>query len=409
MPSKKSTSTPAWARKDFPIFSRLENGRPIHYLDNAATTQKPSCVIEAEAGYYREYCANIHRGAYKFSEQATDRYEKARETMARFIGARTEEVIFTRGATESLNLLAHSLAKMQEGKKWKVAITGMEHHSNTVPWQIAGRGLETSMAQVPFDSETLALDMEKAGQAIKGSAVFSFTHVSNAIGRINNARELAKMAHELGVPACIDAAQSVAHMKIDVKRLGCDFLAFSGHKMLGPTGIGALYVAGGWGEKLPPFMGGGDMIRTVELQKSSFADPPQKFEAGTMPIAQAIGLAQAAKYLDMHRDRLENGHKLANSAQKGLEDAGATVYRAKGGAGFAPIVSFSYPGMHPHDMATMLDRRNVMVRSGHHCAMPLHKALGIPASCRASFHMYNTHEDVKELLAGIEDAKKTLL
>ncbi|MFA5106234.1 MAG: cysteine desulfurase [Candidatus Micrarchaeia archaeon] len=409
MPGKAKNARAPGAQKDFPIFSRLVDGRPIHYLDNAATTQKPSCVIAAEEGYYLEYCANVHRGAYKFSEEATDRYEKAREAMARFIGAKPEEVIFTRGATESLNLLAHSLAKTRNGKKWKVAITGMEHHSNTVPWQIAGRGLQTSMAEIPLDAKTLALDMGKAEPAIKGSAVFSFTHVSNAIGRINNARELAGIAKDLGVPSCVDAAQSAAHMEIDVKRLGCDFMAFSGHKMLGPTGIGVLYMAGDWGERLPPFMGGGDMIRAVGLQKSTFAAAPQKFEAGTMPIAQAIGLAEAAGYLRAHMDGLGGCAGLANALQKGLEDAGATVYRGKGGKGFAPIVSFSYPGMHPHDIATILDRRNVMIRSGHHCAMPLHKKLGLAATCRASLHMYNTAEDVQELLAGLEDAKKTLL
>ncbi len=394
---------------DFPIFSKKISGRPIHYLDNAATSQKPLAVIEAEEGYYKEYCANIHRGVYSFSEEATDKYEHARETIARFICAKPSEIVFTRGTTESINMVAYAWGKKGIRKNGKIAITEMEHHANIVPWQIAGEGKKANISAIPIDTETLSLDMENANGIIKDSDIFSFTHVSNAIGRINDARALTGMAHDLGVPVCIDAAQSVAHMALDVKKIGCDFLAFSGHKMLGPTGIGVLYVSEEWGEKMPPFMGGGDMIREVGMQKSTFAPAPQKFEAGTMPIAQAIGLGVAAKYLKSHEKYIENDNKLATLLQTKLENTGARVYRSKNCAGFAPIVTFTYPNMHPHDIASILNRRNVMVRSGHHCAMPLHKKLGVPATCRASFHMYNSKEDIYELLKGIEDAKKIFM
>ncbi len=395
-------------KADFPIFSNMPNGMPIHYLDNAATTQKPQAVIDSETGYYTEYCANIHRGAYKFSEEATDRYEHARETVARFIGARPNEVIFTSGATQSLNMLAYALAKRQLKKNGKITITEMEHHANIVPWQLAGESRGARIETIPFDTETLALDMSNAQSAIKGAGIFSFTHVSNALGRINNARELAGIARDFGVPVCIDAAQSVAHMKLEVKRLGCDFMAFSGHKMLGPTGIGVLYVSEEWGERLPPAFGGGDMIREVAIKSSKFMPPPGKFEAGTMPIAQAIGLGAAAGYMDRHREELEAAAGHADRLGKGLEEAGAKVYRRNGGKGFAPIVAFTLAGTHPHDIATILDRKNVMIRSGHHCAMPLHRKMGLPATCRASYHIYNTKDDTNALLAGIEDAKKIL-
>ncbi|HQT45111.1 MAG TPA: cysteine desulfurase, partial [Candidatus Micrarchaeota archaeon] len=339
---------------------------------------------------------------------ATDKYERAREIMARFIGAKPSEVIFTSGATESLNMLAYALSKKHLKKNGKITITEMEHHANIVPWQLAGESIGSKIEAIPFDTETLALDMSNARAAIKGAGIFSFTHVSNAIGRINNARELAGMAHDFGVPVCIDAAQSVAHMKLDVKKLGCDFLAFSGHKMLGPTGIGVLYVSEEWGERLPPAFGGGDMIREVAIKSSKFMPPPAKFEAGTMPIAQAIGLGFAAEYLERHRGALDAASGHADRLAKGLEGAGAKVYRRNGGKGFAPIVAFTLAGMHPHDIATILDRKNVMVRSGHHCAMPLHRKMGLPATCRASYHIYNSEDDTNALLAGIEDAKKIL-
>lgn len=387
-------------RKDFPILTN------ITYLDNSSTTQKPKQVIEAIKKYYEEDNANVHRGIYKLSLKATMAYEKAHEIAAKFINAQFEEIIFTKGTTESLNLLAYSLGKnLKAGDE--IVLTEMEHHSNLVPWQQLAKEKGLTLRFIPITAD-FRLDMNKAREFITSKTkIVSVTHVSNVLGTINPIKELAALAHEVGAVMIVDAAQSVPHMPIDVKDLNCDFLAFSGHKMCGPTGIGVLYGKKELLETMSPFLYGGDMIKEVTFKQSTWNDLPWKFEAGTPHIAGAVGLAAAISYLqkigleNIQQQELElTRYALQQlSSLPGIKLIGPASPEERGA-----VFSFTVEGMHPHDVSELLDQANICVRGGHHCAMPLHQKLGIAGSVRASFYFYNTKEDLDALLEALSES-----
>ncbi|MFC1768750.1 cysteine desulfurase [Nanoarchaeota archaeon] len=393
-------------RKDFPILKRKFDGKQIVYLDNAATTQKPNIVIDAVGDFYKKYNANIHRGLFQLSEEATLMYEKAHENVSKFINSKFEEVVFTKNSTESLNLLAYSIG-LNLKKEDEVVLTRMEHHSNLVPWQQLAKkvGFEVKYIEMNEDG---SLDMESAEKLIsKKTKVVSVVHMSNVLGTINDVKEISKIAHNKGSMMIVDGAQSVPHFKVDVKNLDCDFLVFSGHKMCGPTGIGGLYGKEEFLEKMNPFLYGGEMIRDVDYEKTRFNDLPWKFEAGTSNIAGGMGFSSAIDYLrkvgldnifDHEKGLLKYGTKRL-TAIEGLKIIGNA--KEKGG-----IISFDFEGVPPHDMATILDSEGVCVRAGHHCAIPLMKHLGINGTTRASFYLYNTKEEIDKLVLGIEKAKK---
>ena len=388
-------------RKDFPL---LKSG--IIYLDNGATTQKPQAVIDAMNKYYEEENANVHRGIYALSEQATQNYEQAHQIVADFINAQFEEIIFTKGTTESLNLLASSLGKLlQPGDE--ILLTEMEHHSNIVPWQQVAQERQAILKYIPLTKQG-TLDMAKAKQLLtRKTKIVSVAHMSNVLGTINPVKELAQLAHGQGAVIIVDAAQSVPHLPVDVQDLDCDFLAFSGHKMLGPTGIGVLYGKKQLLEKLNPYQFGGGMIKEVTFQHSTWNDLPWKFEAGTPNIAGALGLAAAITYLQKigMKNVARHGQELVQYALQQLSALpGLTVLGPREQRG--PLVSFTLDGIHPHDIADIAGRNNVAVRAGHHCAMPLHYKLGIAGSTRASFSLYNTKDDIDALAAVLKKVKE---
>lgn len=397
-------------RKDFPILNREIYGRPLVYLDNAATSQKPACVIEAINRYYQTYNANTHRGVHKLGEEATEAYEKARRKVARFINARSyKEIIFVRNATEAINLVAYSWGRLNISCGDTIILSEMEHHSNLVPWQLLARekGAELKFIEVNGGG-SLAIDSLPNFLTDRVKLV-SITHMSNVLGTINPVQQIIKEAHRLGLLVMIDGAQSVAHMGVDVQTLDCDFLAFSGHKMLGPTGIGVLYAKREILEGMNPFLGGGDMILEVKLRESRWNDLPWKFEAGTPNIAEGIALGTAVDYLSDIGMEAIYGHekKIVAYAMEELNKIGGiTIYgppcEMRGG-----LVAFNLKDIHPHDLAAILDREGVAVRAGHHCAQPLHDKLGINASTRASFYLYNTEAEVDQLVKAIYKAKKT--
>ncbi len=386
-------------KDDFPI---LKN---IIYLDNSSTTQKPKQVIDAIKKYYEEDNANVHRGVYKLSLKATMAYEKAHAVVAKFIGAQFKEVIFTKGTTESLNLLAYSLGKkLQAGDE--IVLTEMEHHSNLVPWQQLAREKDLVLKFIPITSD-FRLDMDKAREYITlKTKIVSITHISNVLGTINPVKEIAALAHEAGAVMIVDAAQSVPHMPIDVKELNCDFLAFSGHKMCGPTGIGVLYGKKELLEKMDPFLYGGDMIKEVHFDHSIWNDLPWKFEAGTPNIAGAVGLAAAVEYLRKigieniwHYEQELTKHVLQQfSALPKIKLLGPATHEERGA-----VFSFTVENIHPHDVSEMLDKVNICVRGGHHCAMPLHEKLGVNSSVRASGYFYNTTEEIDALVEALAE------
>ena len=394
-------------RADFPILFRSFNGKPPAYLDNAATTQKPLCVLEAMDEYYRNSNANPHRGAYSLSAQSTEIYESARRNVAAFIGARPEEIIFTRNATESLNLVAN-VACQQASKGSRILLTQMEHHSNIVPWQMAAKRHGPSLDYLKIRS-CGALCMEDLPEKLaKSPFIFSFAHVSNVLGTINDAKKLARMAKGAGALSCVDAAQSVPHMMVSVKEIGCDFLAFSGHKMLGPMGIGVLYMRRELQEEMEPFLGGGDMIKRVGFEKSEWNGPPHKFEAGTPNVAGAVGLAAAISYLKKIGMKKIEAHekRLAAACRRQLSRVpGIRFHGPKKGAG---IVSFNIGRIHAHDAGEFADEDGIAIRTGHHCAMPLMGVLGEAATCRASFYIYNSEEEVDRLAAAMKKAQRKL-
>ncbi len=390
-------------KKDFPLLQRKFYDKQLVYLDSASTTQKPSVVIESLKEFYEKYNANVHRGIYKLSEEATQLYESAREKIAKFVGARPEELIFAKSCTEAINLLAYSL-ELKEGDE--ILISEMEHHSNFVPWQQIAKEKKAKLRFVKVDEEG-KLDLESLkAQLNEKTKIVSITHVSNVLGTINPIKEIADIVHKNSSAVFIvDAAQSVGHMKINVKDLDADFLAFSGHKMLGPVGIGCLYGKAELLQKMKPFLYGGDMIKEVTFEKTEFNDLPWKFEAGTQPIAEAIALAKAIEYLEqIEMDTVEEHDRiLTQYALEKLRELGAKIY---GPNERAPVISFNLEGIHSHDIATILDGEAIAVRGGHHCCMPLMSVLGISGAARVSFYIYNTKEDVDALIEGIKKVKK---
>jgi cysteine desulfurase/selenocysteine lyase len=394
-------------RKHFPILDQKVNGHPLVYLDSAATSQKPDVVIEAMNSYYRKINANIHRGVHTLGSLATDAYEEAREKVRRFINAgSTEEVIFTRGTTTSLNTVAYSYARafLKEGDE--IVITPMEHHANLIPWQQAAKATGATLKYIPLQKDG-TIDLEDVRKTVtERTKIVAMAHVSNVLGTINPVKEVAAIAHEKGAVMVVDGAQSVPHMKVDVRALDVDFYAFSSHKMIGPTGIGVLYGKKALLEKMEPFETGGEMIDVVDLYESTWKQLPWKFEAGTMPIAEAIGLAAAIDFLEQigleaihdHEIRLANYALERLSAIDGLE-----IYGPRKRVG---LITFNLKGVHAHDVATALDSLGIAVRAGHHCAQPLMKWLCVPATARASFYVYNTEEDVDRLYEGLLKTKE---
>jgi cysteine desulfurase/selenocysteine lyase len=398
-------------REDFPILKLKIEGKPLIYLDNAATTQKPRAVIEAIRRYYTTSNANVHRGVHALSDRATRGYEEARARAARFLNARADrEIVFVRGATEAINLVAQSFARPLLRRGDEVLITVMEHHSNIVPWQMVCAHTGATLKVVPVNGAG-KLDLAAYREHLSPSTrLVAVTHVSNALGTVNPVREMIGMAHEKNIPVLVDGAQAAPHMKVDVRDLGCDFYAFSGHKVYGPTGIGVLYGKKEHLEAMPPYQGGGDMILRVTFEKTTYNEIPYKFEAGTPNIAGAIGLSAALGYLEgIGRDAV------AAHEQELLDYATEMVGKVPGvrlvgtAREKAGILSFVLEGVHSHDLGTVLDHEGVAIRSGHHCAMPLMDALGLPATARASFGMYNTRAEVDALVEGIWKAREILL
>jgi len=397
-------------RKDFPILQReTASGARVVYLDSTATSQKPLQVIDAMNEYYHRSNANIHRGVHTLAEEATAMYEDARVKIAKFINSHSaKQIVYTRNATESINLVAYTWARANLKAGDLVILTEMEHHSNLVPWHMlrAERGIELDFIPVT-DSGLLDLDAYKA-LLTRDPKLVSFTHMSNVLGTINPAEVIIRLAHESGAVTLVDAAQSVPHMKVDVQALDADFLAFSAHKMCGPTGIGALYGKADLLEKMPPFLGGGDMIKEVKLRSFRPNSLPHKFEAGTPAIAEAVGFGVAVDYLtSVGMENISaHEHEVTEYALERLvEIPGVKVFGPdaghKGG-----VASFTLEGVHPHDVAQILDKDGVAVRAGHHCAQPLHEKFGIPATSRASFYLYNTKEEVDMLVNGIYKVKE---
>lgn len=394
-------------RQDFPILQRQVYGRPLVYLDNGATTQKPRCVVEAMTEEYYNVNANVHRGVHFLSQKATDLHEQSRETVRRFLNANSvNEIIFTRGTTESMNLVAScfSEAFMQEGDE--VIISTLEHHSNIVPWQLAQNRKGIKLRVIPITDEgNICLD-EYEKLFTNRTRIVSVAHVSNVLGTINPVKEMIEIAHAHGVPVLIDGAQSTPHMAVDVQQLDCDFFAFSGHKMYGPTGVGVLYGREKWLDRLPPYMGGGEMIKRVSFEQTTFNELPYKFEAGTPDYIATTGLAQAIDYVcQLGMDNIEAHERdLAQYAVSRLQQIpGMHLYgpMAYGAEGAGPL-SFNIEGIHHLDMGTLLDRLGVAVRTGHHCAEPLMHRLGVDGTVRASFGLYNTRAEIDVLVSSIE-------
>ena len=397
-------------RADFPILRRKIGGKPLIYLDNAATSQKPKAVIDAIDRYYHEYNANVHRGVHRLSEEATVAFEQSREEFARFIGAKAaKEIIFVRNATEALNLVALSWARANLKSGDRILLTEMEHHSNIVPWQMLAKekGLRIDYVEIRDDG---ILNWENFEQLIKESPkVLSLAHVSNALGTINPVRQMAREAHKVGATVIVDAAQSVPHMPVDVADLECDFLAASGHKMLAPTGIGMLYGRQDLLDHMEPLMGGGEMIKEVHLQDARWNDLPWKFEAGTPNIEGVIGLGAAVDYLTKLgmqnvREHEKDVTRYAIERLAGVK--GLVLYGTREIEKRGAVISFNLDDIHAHDLATVLDTQGIAIRSGQHCAQPLMERLKVPATSRASFYIYNTRREVDILVRALEKARK---
>jgi len=400
---------PVAIRADFPIFEQKVHGKPLVYLDSAATSQKPRAVLEAVDAYYRTCNANIHRGVYQLAEEATARYEAVRGKVAKLLNARsTREIVFTRGTTESVNLVAYSWGRKHVGPGDVILLTEMEHHSNLVPWQLLAEERGAVLRFIPVDGKG-ELDLSGLDALLAGPVrLVGVMHQSNVLGTVNPIGELARRAHAAGAVILVDAAQSVPHMSVDVRALDCDFLAFSGHKMLAPTGTGVLYARREILETMPPFLAGGEMIREVHLTRSDWNDLPWKFEAGTMNIAGMIGLGAAIDYLEavgMEAIRA-HGAALAARAMRLLGAIPGVRIYGPPAERHGPVVTFTVDDVHPHDIATVLDHEGIAVRAGHHCAMPLHEKLGVPATARASVYVYNTPEDIDRLAQAVQLVKK---
>ena len=392
-------------RESFPILSRTVYGKPLVYLDNGATTQKPLCVLDAMQEEYLNVNANVHRGVHWMSQQATDLHEAARETVRKFINARsTTEVVFTRGTTESLNLVASSFVEGCMKKGDEVIVSTMEHHSNIVPWQLQEQRKGIVLKVIPMTDEGELLLEEYEKLFTERTKLVSVTQVSNVLGTINPVKEMIRIAHEHGVPVVVDGAQSVPHFAVDVQDLDCDFLAFSGHKVYGPTGVGVLYGKEEWLDRLPPYQGGGEMIERVSFEKTTFERPPLKFEAGTPDYIATHGLATALDYVtSLGMDNiLAHEQDLTRYALQQLREIeGMHIYGHRNDSGDA-VISFNVGDIHHMDLGTLLDQLGIAVRTGHHCAQPLMDRLGILGTVRASFGLYNTREEVDALVAGIK-------
>ncbi|URM33627.1 cysteine desulfurase [Cytobacillus firmus] len=397
-------------RQMFPILDQEVNGNPLVYLDSAATSQKPVPVIEAIDKYYREYNSNVHRGVHTLGTRATDGYEGAREKVRKFINAKsTEEVIFTRGTTTSINTVAASYGRANLSEGDEIVISYMEHHSNIIPWQQVAKQTGATLKYLPLQEDgTISLEDVRT-TVTADTKIVSIMQVSNVLGVMNPIKEIAKVAHENGAIMVVDGAQSAPHMKIDVQDLDCDFLAFSGHKMCGPTGIGVLYGKKKLLEKMEPVEFGGEMIDFVGLYESTWKELPWKFEGGTPIIAGAIGLGAAIDFLEqIGLDEIEAyEHKLAAYAMEKMSAIdGMTIYGPKEASKRAGLVTFNIDDVHPHDVATVLDAEGIAVRAGHHCAQPLMKWLKVSATARASFYLYNTEEDIDKLVSGLVKTKE---
>jgi len=396
-------------RKDFPILDQKVHGQPLIYFDNAATSQKPRAVIESLVHYYEHDNANVHRGIHELSNRATTAFEAARERTAKFINARSsDEIVFTRGTTESVNLVATTWGNQNVKAGDVILLTEMEHHSNLVPWQLLAERTGAKLAFLPVTGDIGQLDMSRVDELLTSRVkMFSMAHISNSLGTINPIVELCARARKLGVTTFVDAAQSAGHRPLDVQEIGCDFLALSGHKMCGPTGIGALYGRQEILEKMPPYHGGGEMILNVEYQKSTWKHAPHKFEAGTPDIAGVIGLAVAMDYLDaIGRDKIAS-HDLELGAYAFAKLSGLKNIRLFGPhVGRAGLVSFLLNGIHAHDVTELANRQGIALRGGHHCTQPLMHKLGVESTSRASFYFYNTTEEIDRLIEVLSEIQK---
>ncbi|HET8702203.1 MAG TPA: cysteine desulfurase [Nitrococcus sp.] len=398
-------------RADFPILAQPMNGKPLVFLDNAASAQKPEAVLQALEQCYREYYANIHRGVYRFSQRSTQAYEAVRgKVQALLNGADEREVVFVRGTTEAINLVAHSYVRPRLSPDDEILITGMEHHSNIIPWQLLCEETGARLVVSPI-TDAGEVDLEDFRARLTAKTKFvSIVHVSNALGTINPVREMVTAAHEIGVAVLVDGAQAIPHMTVDVAELGCDFYCFSGHKLYGPSGVGVL-----WGRlellrKMRPYQGGGDMIRYVTFERSEFAEPPHRFEAGTPNIAGVIGLGAAIDYV-----RAIGTQRIAAHEHALLEYATVRLREVEGvriignAAAKAGVLSFLLGRVHPHDIGTVLDLEGVAIRAGHHCAQPVMQRYGIPATARASFGLYNTHDEVDVLVQALNKVRELFI
>ena len=407
---EKLTINAARIREDFPILKQQVNDKPLIYFDNAATSQKPNSVIDAISNYYRHYNANIHRGIHKLAEEATVAHEEAREKVAKFINAKqTGEIIFTRNATEALNLVAHSWGRANVGKGDKIVLTILEHHSNLVPWQLIAKEKGATVEYVEID-ENGELRPDEVHELIDDSTkIVCVAHASNVLGTINPVKDIGRAAHRAGALFLVDAAQSVPHMPVNVRDIDCDFAAFSGHKMMGPTGIGVLYGKAELLEGMPPFLSGGEMIKEVHTTGTTWKDLPYKFEAGTPNIAGAIGLGAAVDYLqgigmENVLDHEKDITRYALGRMKEIE--GLVIYGPMDVDHRVGVISFNLGDIHAHDLASILDEDGIAIRSGHQCAQPLMEFLRIPATSRASFYIYNTKQEVDVLVEALEKARK---
>ena len=396
-------------RREFPILQQQVNGRPLAFLDSAASSQKPRRVIACLEDYYERYNANVHRGVYKLSEEATFAFERARGKVARFVGAHSpKEIVFTRNTTEAINLVARAWGDANLRAGDRILLTTMEHHSNLVPWQQLAQRSGAKLEFLEVDGAG-RLVLDELDRKLAGVKLVALTQQSNVLGTINPVRQIAARAHDAGALVLVDGAQSVPHMPVNVQELGADFLAFSGHKMCGPTGIGVL-----WGrrqvlESMPPFMGGGSMIRSVSLYESTYADVPARFEAGTPAIGEAIALGEAVDFLtDVGMEKIfaHEQHLLAYALERLAEVSGLRLFGPPTAEARGAVVSFTLEGVHPHDVAAVLDGEGVAVRAGHHCCQPLHTLLDIPATARASFYLYNMPEEIDRLAAALEKTKR---
>jgi cysteine desulfurase/selenocysteine lyase len=407
-PSSSVAIDVAAVRRDFPILSRQVHGKPLVYLDNAASSQKPRSVIEAERSLYEEYYANVHRGVHSLSMESTDAYEAGRVKAQAFLNAAsTREIVFTRGTTEAINLVAATFGRSRVGAGDEVLVSGLEHHSNIVPWQMLCEEKGARLRSVPIndDGEVVLEELER--RLTPRTRILGMAHVSNALGTITPVAQIIEVAHARGVPVLLDGAQAAPHVAVDVQSLGCDFYAFSGHKIYGPSGIGVLYGKASLLEQMPPYQGGGDMILSVSFEKTTYNELPYKFEAGTPNIAGVVGLGAALDWvtgIGLDRIAAHEHALLEYGTRRLLEIPGLRIIgtaREK-----AAVLSFVVEGVHPHDMGTVLDYEGVAVRTGHHCAQPVMERFGVPATTRASLAVYNTKQEIDVLVAGIEKARE---